>query len=535
MCIYSNLNFKFINNILYKMILIIFISIIILLILCFSKHINQMINKKGGKKKKGKKKKGKKKKNNGSLGPSISLPINNFVDRLAEEQKDILAKEQKEKDRLAEEQKDILAKEQKEKDILAEEQKEKDILATKEAKLREYLNKIYKNYDFWMLFDIENKHIIIFFKFYTFEHIINLDPIKLINKSKNGFINQVKYKNGEYNANALLKTSLNKSNDNLFYEYLVGKKINSWKNIVPSFIETYGLYYHKKDITENLLKNDSIDCKIFKKIMEQKQDNEIDENFIETLKFMCEKSDKISILSQFLENATTLKQFMFDKPDDLLPILYMIYATLNTLKDKFTHYDLHSENVLIYIPIKDYYIEYHYIYNENYKINFKSPYIAKIIDYGRTYIEDVSQKINDKKTEIDYNKCGFKFFRPIDQYSFLSLYTLNKCYGIQLLSSIKINYNKLEEEYKKKYSTDLIELINSINDAYKKQKCPPADKNTNKIYDVEDAFIELTKLMKKIDNSRNADNIIGMNKIGDLYIYIDGQKDMEFIPYTEKI
>jgi hypothetical protein len=144
----------------------------------------------------------------------------------------------------------------------------------------------------------------------------------------------------------------------------------------------------------------------------------------------------------------------------------------------------------------------------------------------------VSQKINDKKREIDYNNCGFKFFRPIDSFSSLSLYTLNKCYGIQLLSSIKINYNKLEEKYKKKYSDDLITLIN--NTVFDK-KCPPSVKDTNKIYDVEDAFLELTKLMKKINNSRNGDsNIIGMNKIGNLYIYIDGQKDMEFIPYTEE-
>jgi len=524
------------------MILIIFVAIIILLILFFSKHINQIINKKGGKKKRGKKKRGKKskkkktkkKKNNGSLGSSISPPITNPTEDAkiaAEEAKQIedarIAAEQKEKDRLAAEAKKI------EDARIAAEQKEKDRLAA-EAKLQqEYLNKIYKNYDFWMIFNTENKYIIDFFEFSTFKYII--DPIKLINLSKNGFVNQIKYKNMEYNANALLKTSLNKVNDSLFYEYLVGKKINSWKNIVPSFIETYGLYYHKKNIIKNL-KNDLIDFQEFKNTMEQKQDNEINENFIETLKFMCENSDKISTLSQFLENATTLKQFMLDdKPDDLLLILYMIYATLNTLKDKFTHYDLHSENVLIYIPIKDYYIEYHYIYNDNSKINFKSPYIAKIIDYGRTYIEDVSQKINDKKTEIDYNKCGFKFFKPIDNYSALSLYTLNPYYSLQLLNSVKFNYNKLAENIKKKYSADLIALINDTNFDKKKDPSKPPDvKDANKIYDVEDAFLELTKLMKKLDNSRNVDNIIGMNKIGDLYIYINGQKDMKFIPYIEE-
>jgi hypothetical protein len=74
----------------------------------------------------------------------------------------------------------------------------------------------------------------------------------------------------------------------------------------------------------------------------------------------------------------------------------------------FTHYDLHDKNILIYKPYKTQYITYIYHLKNNQTIRFKSQYIAKIIDYGRSYFKD------SKITSADiYNKiCALSECQP---------------------------------------------------------------------------------------------------------------------------
>jgi hypothetical protein len=63
---------------------------------------------------------------------------------------------------------------------------------------------------------------------------------------------------------------------------------------------------------------------------------------------------------------------------------------LSHLSTSFTHYDLHHENVLVYKPFgekSDKYITYHY-HNKNSVITFKSKYLVKIIDYGRSFFDN---------------------------------------------------------------------------------------------------------------------------------------------------
>jgi hypothetical protein len=72
---------------------------------------------------------------------------------------------------------------------------------------------------------------------------------------------------------------------------------------------------------------------------------------------------------------------------------------LMCLQNEFTHYDLHSDNILIYEPVIGKYIQYHYFVDGN-EISFKSKYIVKIIDYGRCYFHDTdtnnSMNIHEK-------------------------------------------------------------------------------------------------------------------------------------------
>ena len=80
----------------------------------------------------------------------------------------------------------------------------------------------------------------------------------------------------------------------------------------------------------------------------------------------------------FTNNTEIYLSFM---NHELLYILYQIYAPLSILSDSFTHYDLNTNNVRLYIPEPKKHIEYHYHYPDR-VVKFNSKYIVKIIDYG---------------------------------------------------------------------------------------------------------------------------------------------------------
>jgi hypothetical protein len=92
--------------------------------------------------------------------------------------------------------------------------------------------------------------------------------------------------------------------------------------------------------------------------------------------------------------------------------LYQIYYPLVQLGDKYTHNDLHRNNVFLYKP----YDGKRYIrmkYHRNGQIfEFGSEFIVKIIDYGRNYFKN--ENIDTQKLIKDYicpatecqPKCG---------------------------------------------------------------------------------------------------------------------------------
>ena len=78
--------------------------------------------------------------------------------------------------------------------------------------------------------------------------------------------------------------------------------------------------------------------------------------------------------------------------------LYHVYMTLHSLRDVFTHYNLHMENVLLCEIPEQKYIEYHYHVNDNENSTvFRSKYMTKIIDYGMCYY-------NDNGDQTDYGE-----------------------------------------------------------------------------------------------------------------------------------
>jgi hypothetical protein len=241
--------------------------------------------------------------------------------------------------------------------------------------------------------------------FTSFNYVTNC--LRITQPSSNGIVDIITYERNGYRANAILKTSsstIQNHGDNLYYEYLVGQFLNRQSLFFPCFVETYGGFQYINDITLGRFKlNPLADCTRLNEILLPLPENNsptiIDNNF----RLSCSASHRIAILVQYIKEAKTLKQMITNivyKADfirnELLYVLYQIYFPLSVLRNNFTHYDLHWENILLYQPKQNGYIEYHYFIRHDGPVStsFKSCYIVKIIDYGRCYYQDLDMNPN---------------------------------------------------------------------------------------------------------------------------------------------
>lgn len=265
----------------------------------------------------------------------------------------------------------------------------------------------------------------------------------------------------------------------------------------------------------------------------------------------CKNPTNYAVLIQHLKDAKTLNSMLSNKKfvkNDLLYILFQVYMTLSSLSNVFTHYDLHTNNVLVYEPVVGSYIEYHY-YIGSETIIFKSRYIAKIIDYGRCYFDPniVSPKQGDplqiKSTQKKFNE-----------------YT--DCIDSESLVSFSKDFSKSHQmnSAKRNMSHDL-RLINIIKTDYLSStvwisQMPPiifgqgmdegyeefgTEENTEvgyptQINNVTDAFSYLKDTVKKepqIESNNSHYILMKMEKLGDLHIYDDGKTNMNYVPVSE--
>ena len=365
-------------------------------------------------------------------------------------------------------------------------------------------------------FGKEEQNIKKFFNgFTTFEYAV--DPIQRIGAvSANGFVNEINYQRDEYKANTILKSSAKKNADNLMYEYVVGTEyINKLCKRYPCFVETYGLYEYSSNATMETMKNNKVN-----KIQRLKNLKSIPVSWSNA----CNKSSTLSILIQHLKSPEKLLSIKSDEL--LLYVLFQIYIPLALLSENFTHYDLHQENVLIYCPIKGKHIKYKYHLPNGTLIEFCSPYIVKIIDYGRSYFNNGTKNGLDIYKEIcaQCKKCGndsgFAWNGPQDSTHYISASTRNVSSDLRLLHILKglpgigvgINILTSKVVFAKKYGTP--EIYNST-------WIHPTD-NINNVKDVLKWIIGYTSVFPD-----QTTPFLPENEIGTLNIYTD--KDMEFI------
>jgi hypothetical protein len=413
------------------------------------------------------------------------------------------------------------------------------------------------------------------------KHFDDFDNFALLSKpaktigsvSANGFVKDLTYERDGYVANAILKSSAAVNSDNLLYEGLVGMVLNKLCMYLPVFLETYGIYKYSSPYVHGKMKSEKETDPFMLKATLQKvktvQKSDI--------KDACDNSLLMAVLIQHLNEATTIgdqlknsSTFIDFVSYELLYILYQVYMPLAIMRDWFTHYDLHTGNVLLYEPVKGKYIEYHYHLEPdkdgNKKIiSFKSRYIAKIIDYGRCYFYMGDSGFTDNSEDLfkvvcqECTNCGgqqgfgwldnrYPFMDKHNSYICSSksnvshdlrlMYIISKAAkqtafawkdtGAQLLSILnKVRYgvNVVLSKEKKEY------LIKNPDVAV----YAGTEENSNsglpsKINNIFDAAMDLQKLIEEPMSKAHNDTFYAKyEKLGDLHIYTD-EKPMAYIP-----
>jgi hypothetical protein len=337
------------------------------------------------------------------------------------------------------------------------------------------------------------------------------------------------------------------------YEYQVGKEfINKQTIIYPCFLETYGLYKYEDPLQQNELskihrQKRAINMKYLKKWLQllKKPDYKIG----------CKQSMFVSLLIQHIKGSSTLDSYydhIYDNMSylnffykyEIIPILFQVYMPLRMLRKQFTHYDLHTGNIMLYKPDKNKYIHYHYIDNKSgNSISFYSQYVVKIIDYGRSYFnngstnsEDIYKTICDEK-QCD-PKCGSRYglsylktgsSRRQERKNYITTGKSNQSHDLRLLHILISDYENVKKDLghpiywmemllKTKYSTD-----------YGTKENKTKEHKNGIINNVTDAFSMLKSIFMDDQIKQFMDaGYNSMTKLGDMYIY-GNDKPMKYV------
>jgi hypothetical protein len=346
------------------------------------------------------------------------------------------------------------------------------MLSTNHKRHTIFLKTICSDSGMCIAFGEHNKKINSFFNnFYDFKYASGY--ANELSSGCNGFIKEIQYNRDGYEAQAILKSSIEEGSDNLMYEYEVGQYINEQNKRFPCFLETYGMFQYKDEKTWKYFKDYyTVSSKRLKESL----------SFLTDINYKnvgCPYSKHLAILIQHIRNPITLNNFSRDAmtsrynkffDQDMLCILYQVYMPLSTLVNNFTHYDLHSGNVLLYSPKENSYVTYNYHLNSGNIVSFKSRFIVKIIDYGRCFYKNTTLRKSSLKTYDNLCKvcvlcgsdAGFKTLeeeRYPGSFHHISSQKRNASHDLRLITTIKSPsgtlLNKIQNitHYETKYGT----------------------------------------------------------------------------------
>jgi len=257
------------------------------------------------------------------------------------------------------------------------------------------LDPINDNLDFFFRFNTDKTGIMTKYNNFNNLQLIETPMKKMGNASANGFIFKIKFRNNRGTFDTILKTSIQKSSDNNYYEYIVGNCINKFKEYYPNFVYTFN-YLNLSESLKYILYSSQSYSNLPKFIADANIKNiNINElqNYFNIGKG-CENNNRASVLIEFIPNSLSINELMtnrnfissdFNINIELFNILFQIYATLSGLKEVYTHYDLHLQNIM-FIEIPDgKKIQIEYKIDKIYTIY--TSYIPVILDYGRSFVD----------------------------------------------------------------------------------------------------------------------------------------------------
>jgi hypothetical protein len=370
------------------------------------------------------------------------------------------------------------------------------------------------------------------------------------------------YINQDYLSHTILKSTMEPDNDNLMYEFLVGQYINRKNLLFPCFLETYGLYKYKSDRAWRSFSSRRVNSITDKKLLINSFDElpkPVD------IKIGCQHSKHMAILIQFIKRNAPLYSYLANGHDfykyQFLYVLFQVYLPLSLIKREFTHYDLHMDNVMLYPAEDGQYFECHYHLPNSTKdrpniISFKTRYIAKIIDYGRSFFyhnehansakiyQDVCRlnACKVKETVFGIEKeytCGtMQGFGPLEpedhpgSFSYISASKRNMSIDLRLIGIMK---RTTDNFFGFSMSTANPELTDAIRSVRFDMVAGTPEITTsglpNFINNVEDAYTKFSQIVRDPAKMRENDAFFAdLVKMGDLHIYCDlsRPKEMEW-------
>jgi serine/threonine protein kinase len=263
-----------------------------------------------------------------------------------------------------------------------------------------------------LLFGLEAEELLSFFSNFNLDMnqeeantVITLKKLPV--NSANGIVAEVKFTKTvetkvsetfsdveQFDAFALLKTPLSLKADNLWYEYLVGLKVNPWALIFPSLTMTYGMYLNIP--LAGYLKGQATRFTFKGKVVENPRDI--------TQSCFDNNSQHLCLLTQYFEHTVPLSRHRNNSHPDLWYMYFQIYYTLYYLgKLRFIHNDLHSNNVLVVRLPKPMKFVYDMVMQDGKKFQFEfyCQHLVKIIDYGRSKVSVLTnEQMQRRKTEL---------------------------------------------------------------------------------------------------------------------------------------
>ena len=263
-----------------------------------------------------------------------------------------------------------------------------------------------------------------------------------------------------------------------------------------------------------------------------------------TLSLGCLQSKHICILVQHLNNPISLADRMNINQDfrtfvrtQLINILYQVYQPLSLLAKVFTHYDLHCDNVLLYSPDPNKYIEYHY-HLPNKVVRFKSLYIAKIIDYGRCFFNDTEGNIKSKDVydklcslAVCHPDCGYqKGFSWLSQEvspgnnHYISSQQANQSHDLRLLRDLR----DLQVQRIQTADNGFAKILACVRyeERYGTRELIASGFPQKKINNVNDIAIQLRFMVEDASRIAECDALYAdpkYSKYGDIHVYADGR------------